>query len=252
VPLALPVGWLTPAPTDQPQRSFARVARELAGEARLTLQALEVWRLPPLHPYDMGVEVDAVRRLAERLGGRVHLFGFSAGATVALAAALSLGDAVASLALCEPATIGDDEWSPVEVEWREAVDAVRHLEPAGSRVDAFAALVLPAGAALPAGRRTPPSWDTRRDRLEDLLAHVGFTSDDLHRLAQPCLVLTGSDSHERFGLLAERLVDVVSDARSSTYPGTSHLEPPMRAQPARVAADLLSFWAAAERGRRTQ
>ena len=61
----------------------------------MTPLGLRVWGLAPGDGYDMGVEVGAV---AEAAGsGPVHLAGFSAGATVALAAALALGDSVRSL-----------------------------------------------------------------------------------------------------------------------------------------------------------
>ena len=57
------------------------------------------------HPWHETVIYEAhVRGLS-----RYHLFGFSAGATVALAATLALGDAVQSLTLLEAAVIGDDD-----------------------------------------------------------------------------------------------------------------------------------------------
>jgi len=58
---------------------------------------------------------------------RYHLFGFSAGATFALAAAMAFCGAVQSIALFEPATIGDDDWGPVEAQWRSTLADVGSL-----------------------------------------------------------------------------------------------------------------------------
>jgi pimeloyl-ACP methyl ester carboxylesterase len=238
--------WLTPADPSGPQRSFDAVAAALGDAASPVLKGLEVWRSSAGDGYGMATEVAAVRALVGE-HSPVHLFGFSAGATVALATALELSGSVCSVAVYEPATIGDDEWSPVEADFRAAVRRICTLQPPSARATAFAELMLPPGRALPPSRREPPPWDDRRDRLEEMLDGVGFVSDDLARLAVPCLVLTGGDSHPRFRHLADRLVDVVPHARAVTYEGASHLEPPMRERPAVVAHDLLAFWTAAER-----
>jgi pimeloyl-ACP methyl ester carboxylesterase len=245
MPLAAPVLWVTPSDPDGPQRSFDRVAEHLAGQAVLVLKPLEVWRLKKRDPYDLDAEVDAVAEFAESRG-RAHVFGFSAGATVALAAGLALRQSVASVAVCEPATIGDDDWSPIESEWRGRMDLICSLQPRSARPRAFAAAMLPEGRAVPPSRLQPPGWDQRRDRLEGALRSVGFASQDLESLTQPCLVLTGADSHERFQRVADRLAEVIPRGRTVNYPGTSHLAPPMRERPSQVAADLWAFWNEAE------
>src|SRR6185436_19439705 len=113
------VVWVNPAGTE-PVEAFAERIR---GDVDIALLDLRVWGLAPGDAYDMGVEVAAV---AEAGGaGPIHLAGFSAGATVALAAALAIGEAVQSVAVLEPAFIGDDDWHPAEAEWRAAIAALR-------------------------------------------------------------------------------------------------------------------------------
>ena len=248
MPLHASVLWVTPSEAGTPQRSFARVRELVASEAVLVLEHLEVWRLTPHDPYDLQAEVQAIAEFT-RARGPAHVFGFSAGATVALAAAHTLGEPVVSVAVCEPATIGDDDWSPVEREWRAQMNRICALEPRSSRPQAFAAAMVADPRTISDARPAPPSWDQRRDRLEAALRRVGFASFDLQRLSQSCLILTGANSHERFQLVANRLVEVIPHARAISYPGTSHLAPPMRERPSDVAADLLSFWHDAEHAR---
>ncbi len=236
--------WITPSEVDGPQRSYERVTQSLGPSADVLLKALEVWDVDPQAPYDLQVEVEGVVRLAvhEGLDG-FHLFGFSAGATVALAVALRLGEAVESVAVFEPATIGDDDWAAVERTWRTDMARVCNLFPVEARRSAFAQMMLPADApALTAARNTSP-WTTRTDLLEGMLAHVGFLSSDLAAITAPCLVITGGQSHRRFAHLAERLLTVMPNAHQAAFPDRSHLSPPMREEPARVAELLSGLWA---------
>jgi pimeloyl-ACP methyl ester carboxylesterase len=238
--------WVTPSDPAGPQRSFERVSTAVGNGATMLLKGLDVWQTPPPDGRSLDAEVRALQPLVEQRG-RAHLFGFSAGATVALAAGLAWGEAVTSIAVFEPATIGDDDWADVEAEWRAAIHEVCSLQPPSARPAAFAALMQPPGQPVPPPRTDLAPWDERRDHLEAMLSRVGFVSADLAQLGQPCLVLTGRDSHPRFHSLADRLAALLAHARTITYPRGSHLDPPMREQPSRVAADLQSFWTEAER-----
>ena len=92
----------------------------------------------------------------------------------------------------------------------------------------------------------PPLWDTKADRLEDLLARIGFVSGDLSDLTQPTLIISGAQSNPRFHKLAQRLVDVLPNATSTTLPNCSHLRPPHRAAPAQLEKQLMSLWSRAK------
>jgi pimeloyl-ACP methyl ester carboxylesterase len=161
---------------------------------------------------------------------------------VALAAALKLGGTVQTVTVFEPATIGDDDWSPMETRWRQELAGVRALA-AERRPAAFRRLMM-GDDDLPPFLPAPPVWTSRTDRLEDLLAAVGFVSADLARISQPTTVLTGGLGHVRFRRLAERMVEVIPQAKAVTFPRCSHLAPPHREDPVRLADVLTRAWAA--------
>lgn len=201
-----------------------------------------MWDVAPGEPYDLSVEVNAVNATARANGlSRYHLFGFSAGATVVLAAALALGNAVLSLALLEPAVIGDDDWHPSETAWRAGLAAVRDL-PADQRGHAFRQLMMRPGEPIPP-LGPPPSWDARTDRLEDMLAQVSFVSSDLAAINQQVLAISGGRSNPRMQYQNKRLVQVFPHAGAEVFSQCSHLSSPHRREPARLADMLLDFWA---------
>jgi pimeloyl-ACP methyl ester carboxylesterase len=77
--------WISPAPPQPRNPPSAAVAGELAGRAVITQLCLAVRDIAPGEPYGLTTEVDAVNAAAQARGlSRYHLFGFSAGATVAL------------------------------------------------------------------------------------------------------------------------------------------------------------------------
>ena len=232
--------WISPAPP-QPRKASSAVADELAGRAVITQLYLAVWDIAPGEPYGLTTEVDAVNAAAQARGlSRYHLFGFSAGATVALAATLALGDAVQSLTLLEAAVIGDDDWHPAETAFRASLAAVLALPPE-QRIPAARQLFARPGEPLPP-LGPPAPWDARSDILEDMLAQVGFTSSDLAAITVPVLAISGGRSNPIFQLKDERLVQVIPHARAVVFSDCSHLDPPHRAEPARFAELLTDFW----------
>lgn len=236
--------WLSPSAVspDSPPTSSQRFAATLADGYEIAVVGLQVWSGGLADPYDMTTEISAVRgAAADRGWRRYHLFGFSAGATVALATARADPGAVQTLALLEPATIGDDDWDPVEAEWRRQLCRVRSL-PVEQRQPAFRDLLMGASRSAPSGLAAPPMWDARTDKLEDLLAQVGFTSSDLAIITAPVLVISGALSNPRFIRVAERLLDVLPAATSVTFDGCSHLAPPHRAAPDQLEQELTRLW----------
>lgn len=230
--------WINPAGTE-PVEPFAERIR---GDVDVTLLGLRVWGLAPGDRYDMGVEVAAVAAAAG--SGPVHLAGFSAGATVALAAALTLGDSVRSVALLEPAFIGDDDWDPAETGWRAAIGSLRASGPP-EQAEALRDMLMAPGEMAPPPRR-PVAWNHRDDLLGTMLsAHTGFESSDLVRIGAPVIQVRGGRSAPRFGLVGRRLAEVCADFRESVFPHLHHFAPPFREQPEQLAKLLLGFWLAA-------
>ena len=233
--------WISPGLPEPGIIPLAAISDEVAGVAVINRLGLAVWDLAPGEPYGLATEVDAVNAAAQARGlSRYHLFGFSAGATVALAATLALGPAVQSLTLLEAAVIGDDDWHPAETAFRASLAAVLALPPE-QRIPAARQLFARPGEPLPP-LGPPAPWDARGDMLEDMLAQVGFTSSDLAAITVPVLAISCDLSHPRFQHQDERLVEVIPHARAVVFSDCSHLNPPHRAEPARFAELLIDFW----------
>jgi pimeloyl-ACP methyl ester carboxylesterase len=235
--------WLSPS--TPAERSTELVARALEGRAEIVAKALEVWAEALPASYNLYHEVDGVRRVAEGLGWpRFHIFGFSAGATVALLCARLLPSAVATVAVIEPATIGDDDWSPGEADWRARMKAILELPPA-SRQSAFRRAMMHPDEAVPEPP-LPVSESSERGRLlENALATMGRASSDWAALTQPLLVGTCGRSHPRYADASARLCEVAPIARAVTFPSLSHLESPQRHDPERLSALLIELWSRA-------
>jgi pimeloyl-ACP methyl ester carboxylesterase len=236
--------WISPSAVepDTPLTSAQKFAASLQPRCEMAVVGLRVWGLEPCDAYDINTETAAVRRAAfDRGWRRYHLFGFSAGATVALAAALADRSAIRSIALFEPATIGDDDWSRVEARWRVGLTDIRSLA-ADQRQPAFRRLVMASPGQLPSTLGPPPAWDALTDKLEDMLAGVGFRSDVFSRISQPTLVLSGANSNPRFFDVARRLVQVIPRASAEVMSGCSHLDPPHRSAADQLAQRLLKLW----------
>ena len=217
-------------------------AERIRGDVDVTLLGLRVWGLAPGDGYDMGVEVAAVAEAAPSRA--VHLAGFSAGATVALAAALALGDSVRSVVVLEPAFIGDDDWDPAEPEWRGAFASLR-AAAGPEQAEAFRDMLMAPGEPAPPSRR-PVAWDFRDDLLAAMLsADTGFESADLGRIGVPVVLVRGGRSAGRFGLVGRRLAEVCPDFRESLFPDLHHFAPPFREQPEQLGKLLIGFWRAA-------
>jgi pimeloyl-ACP methyl ester carboxylesterase len=234
--------WINPSGTEFDGTSVDLFARGLGDRVDIELLGLQVWRVAPGQAYAMSTEVDAVAATAAR--ECVHLFGFSAGGTVALASALALGGAVSSVTVLEPAFIGDDDWDPVEAEWRS-----RQLGFAGRRpaewIGEFRQLLMRPGLEPPPPRN-PTGFDFRDELLEEMLiGRSGFVSADLGAISAPVLAIRGGRSNPRWEAADRRLLEVCPDARERVFPDLHHFAPPFREEPEALAAALLDLWASA-------
>jgi pimeloyl-ACP methyl ester carboxylesterase len=242
-----PVVWISPD-TDPPGKATGEFARRLAPRVDVSPVELAAWGLDAGSPYDMGVEVEAVQALVDAASlDRFHVFGFSAGGTVALAAALAMPDRILSVSVLEPATIGDDAWHPAEAAWQAEMRRIRAL-PADARMDPFRRLVMRPGLEPPPSRRVSSVWTPQDEMLEDMIERTGFVSSDLASFRGPALIVIGGDSNPRWRLMADRLVDVMPDACVKEFPSLSHFTPPYREQPEAFQEVMLGFWAQTSAG----
>jgi pimeloyl-ACP methyl ester carboxylesterase len=236
-----PVVWISPDTAPQ-GKSTGEFARRLAPRVNVSLVELAVWGLDACARYDMDVEVAAVQALVDAAAvDRFHLFGFSAGGSVALATALAMPDRVLSVAVLEPASIGDDAWNPAEAAWQAELSRIRTL-PADSCMPDFRRLLMRPGLEPPPSRRSSGAWTSQAEKLEDMLERPGFASSDLAAFRGPALIVIGGQSNPRWSLLADHLVDVMPDARVAVFPTLSHFTPPYREQPEAFEQLLLPFW----------
>ena len=220
-------------------------ARILGERVRLEQLGLRVWEVTAGEAYGMDVEVGGVAAAAG--SKRCHLAGYSAGATVALAAALALGDAVASVTILEPAFIGDDDWDAIEAEWRAHQLRLTAL-PAAERMIAFRRLLMRPDLQPPPPR-SPPRWDLRDELLfRMLIGETGFLSADLAAIRAPVLAIRGGRSNARWAAVSRRLAEVCPDAREHVFCDLHHFAPPFREQPEQLASLLLNLWSPENRG----
>jgi pimeloyl-ACP methyl ester carboxylesterase len=235
--------WISPGDGD-PDRASRQVRKALGEAMPVAAKLLEVRTTASVVGYRLDAEADAAVRVADARGwDRVHLYGFSGGATAAIVAALRRPDRVSTLTLVEPATIGNDPWHPTEVEYWRRLDAIQLL-PDPSRQEAFRVMLLASGEPLPP-LGPPPAWTERDFVLQAALREPGFVSADLASIQQPTLVITGGRSHPRFALVARRLTEVLPNVEQVTFPDRSHLSSPHANEPTKVAQLLRQLWASA-------
>jgi pimeloyl-ACP methyl ester carboxylesterase len=232
--------WLSPS--TPAERSIELIAPIIGDRAEIVPKPLDVWADGSLVSYTLDAEVEAVRRVAAgRRWPRFHIVGFSAGATVALICGRLLAPSVATVALIEPATIGDDDWSPGEADWRARMQAIFELPPA-PRNAAFRRAMMHPDEPVPPPSAPASESNERGLALEQALARTGYASSDWAALTQPLLVVTGGRSHPRFAEVSTRLCEVVPHAAAATFPSLSHLQSPQRHEPERLSALLLELW----------
>jgi pimeloyl-ACP methyl ester carboxylesterase len=235
--------WLSPS--TPAERSVELVAPALEGRADIAPKELEVWGGAPLSSYTLEDEVAGVTRAAEGRGwSRFHIVGFSAGATVALMCARVMPSSVATVAVIEPATIGDEDWSSGEAEWRARMRTIFALAPPLRRI-AFREAMMRPGEAPPERPAPSPDSTERGELLERALATTGYASSDWTAMTQPLLVVTCGRSHPRFAEVSKRLCEAAPNASAATFPSLSHLESPQRHDPERLSALLVELWSRA-------
>lgn len=133
-----PTVVLLPGGNSPANLSYGPLLAVLGQEITPLLKDLEVYaaETPPPN-YCLGSEVEAVRRVTDEAGApAVRLVGYSSGGAVALAFAARYPERLHSVALIEPACIGNGALTPAEVEDWVETERVMALLPA-KRMAAF-------------------------------------------------------------------------------------------------------------------
>jgi pimeloyl-ACP methyl ester carboxylesterase len=225
----------------------------LAEHADAVTKDLELYARPDSpSDYSLDAELEGIRRTARDAGfDRFHLVGFSAGGAASLAFAASDPERLASLALIEPAWMGNEGLGPEERADRREFERIATLPP-DQRMSAFAANQLAPGVQPPAPAASVSPWMASRPiGLGALTSAFGSTDLDLERLRtfrQPVYFAIGALSNPRhYAPMAERAQGIFSDFTLDVFAERHHLDPPQWSEPERTARALLAHWARAER-----
>lgn len=232
--------------------AYGPLLEALGGDVEAIAKDLEVYAGPEPPPgYTLEHEIAGVVRTARDAGfDRFHLVGYSGGGASSLAFAAKHPERLLSLALIEPAWMGNDGLSPEEqVVWRE-FDRIATL-PSEEMMPAFVAMQLAPGVEAPPAPPGPPPWmATRPAGLRALMGTFRSSTLDLDRLRtfeQPVYFALGGRSNPRYyGLMAKRARAVFPNFTLDVFEERHHFDPPHRIEPERTALALRAHWARAD------
>jgi pimeloyl-ACP methyl ester carboxylesterase len=239
-------GGITPV-----ELSYGPLLAVIGGQIRPYLKELELYATdqPPVN-YGLELEVEGIRGVADAAGlERFHLVGFSAGGAASLAFTAKYPERLISLALIEPAWIGD--YVPEDADDWAKFDRLIKLPPA-ERMEAFLHWqmlpgVQPPSLPIPAG--PAPVWMAKRPAGLDAISQAFNTyqlDQQRFRLMNgPVYYALGSLSTRLYARFAKRLAGLFPVFQLEEYAGTSHLNPPQRAEPERLGRALFALWALA-------
>jgi pimeloyl-ACP methyl ester carboxylesterase len=237
--------------------AYGSLLEELGDEVDAIAKDLELYAGPePPAGYTLDHEIAGILRTARDADfDRFHLVGYSGGGASSLAFAAKHPERLLSLALLEPAWMGNDDLSPEELDiWRE-LDRIATLPPA-EMMPAFVAIQLAPGvepAPPPAG--PPPPWmATRPAGLRAFLAAFSSSTldlDDLRAFKHPVYFAVGGRSNPAyFARMAERARAIFPDFTLEVFDERHHFDPPHRSEPVRTARALRAHWARGLRSER--
>ena len=249
IPVVFVPGGIMPA-----ELSYGALLPALGDEVRAVTKDLEVYAgdTPP-PDFGMEMEVDGISRAANAAGFRdFHLVGYSAGGASSLAFAVRYPERLRSLALIEPAWIGNQGLTSEEEADLAALDRVATLPP-DERMPAFLRWQVRAGVeppALPWGSASPPPWMAKRpagiEALNRAFKTYPLDREPFRLFHQPVYYALGSLSRPYYERTARTLAEVFPNLEVEVYEGRSHLDPPHRAEPERFARALRDLWGRAE------
>jgi pimeloyl-ACP methyl ester carboxylesterase len=181
---------------------------------------------------------------------RFHLVGYSGGGASSLAFAAKHPERLLSLALFEPAWMGNDDLSPEERDlWRE-FERIATL-PAAEMMSAFVATQLAPGVEPPVPPPgPPPAWMATRPAglraFINALISSTLDLDALRAFDQPVyFALGGRSNPDLYARIAERARTTFAHYTLEVYDERHHFDPPHRIEPERTARALRAHWALA-------
>lgn len=179
-------------------------------------------------PYALQREFEDIAALIDRVGSPAYLFGISSGASLALEAALALGDRVNKLAVYEPPYNSDEEAQRSWREYRAKLDAILAEGRKGDAVEHFMMLVGATPEDLREVRQYPmwPMWEAVAPTLAYDAAAIGESGavpvKRAARLTIPVLIVVGSNTYPFMHETADKLADAIPNAQRRTLSGQTH------------------------------
>jgi pimeloyl-ACP methyl ester carboxylesterase len=230
--------------------AYGSLIEALGDEVEAVAKELEIYAGPEPPPdYSLDDEIDGVLRTAEEAGfDRFHLLGYSAGGAFSVAFAARHPERLLSLALLEPAWLGNDDLSPEEEAIWEELERIAALPPEELLQAIVAIQLAPGVEPPPAPPGPPPPWMARRPPgLGTFIRTVRATPldlDSLRSFAQPVyFALGGLSNPEYYRRMAERARSIFPDFTLDVFEERHHFDPPHRVEPERTAAALRDHWA---------
>ncbi|WP_173923965.1 alpha/beta fold hydrolase [Agromyces sp. Marseille-P2726] len=235
--------------------AYTGLLQSLSGAADAIAKELEVYAGDEPPPgYGLETEITGVLDVIDRRGNdRVHLVGYSAGGAVAFAFTTRHPDRVSSLALLEPAWLGNAGIGPGERRVREAFARAATLPP-DQMLAEFTRLQLAPGVEPPAPPPgPPPAWMRKRPGgIRAILRAFDEGDAELDVLGGsgvPVYYALGSRSNpEYFGEMAARCRSGLPDVTVEVFDERHHFDPPHRVEPDRLARSLRAWWRSHPRG----
>lgn len=232
--------------------AYAALLEQLGNDVEAIAKDLEVYAGPePPADYTLDDEIAGILRAAGDAGfDRFHLVGYSGGGASSLAFAAKHPERLLSLALLEPAWMGNDELSPEERDVWQEFDRIATLAPA-DMMPAFVAIQLAPGVEPPPPPPgPPPPWmATRPAGLRAFLHTFRSSTLDLGRLrafnAPVYFALGGRSNPNYYARMAARAQTIFPNFTLDVFDERHHFDPPHRIEPERTARALQAHWARA-------
>ncbi len=234
--------------------SYGPLLNVIQSEIKPIVKDLEIYSTDrPPADYGLELEVEGVKRVADETGSKsFHLIGYSAGGAISLAFLAKYPERVRSLALIEPAWMGDTDGSPEVVAMNSEFDRLLTL-PLDQRMPAFFRLLVRPGVAppqLPPG--PPPQWMAKRPAAFESFnrAFKTYKLDQarFRTYYRPVYYAYGSLSNPVWESMAKSLVGLFPNIHVELYEGLHHMTAPHRAEPERFAWALRELWRSTEDG----
>jgi pimeloyl-ACP methyl ester carboxylesterase len=204
--------------------------------------------------YALDLELEGVLRWAREVEfERFHLVGYSGGGAIAAALAARHPERLLSLALLEPAWLGNEGLTPEEREVSAEVDRIRELPPE-EMMPRFVRTQLAPGVEPPPPPPGPPApWMAKRPAgiraLTEAFETYELDLGALRAFDRPVyFALGGLSNPDYYAKMAGRASDLFSDYTLEVFEERHHFDPPHRAEPERLASRLEALWDRAGQG----